>query len=550
MKPPPADERPTPPIRPFNVTHGIVFRLAMPMTLAYLTTPLVGVVDMAVVGQLGKAALIGGIAIGALIFDILFATLNFLRSATTGLTAQAVGAEDPIEEQAVLLRSAAIALAAGLLMLVLQVPIGKIGVVALGVHGDVAAAAILYVSVRIWSAPFALLNYAVLGWVIGRGESGSGLLLQVLLNGVNIALSVVFVLGFGWGVAGAALGTVTGEVVTTFAGIALAWWKLRAARRPSRAEIFDLRRLKRMMAVNSDVMVRSMALLFAFAFFTRQGAGYGDIVLAANAILLHFFLVGGYFLDGFATAAEQLAGRAVGARFRPAFERVVRLTTLWGLLTAVLLAAVFALAGPYVIDLMTTAPGVRATARLYLVWAVLTPLIATTAFQMDGIFIGATWSRDMRNMMLLSVAVYLVAWAGLTPFYGNHGLWASLLVFLGARSIAFHMRMRHLVPAYLSRWLKRAAAQDPASDFVARTISTRRAPSSASTKFTSASARPNLLSVSPRISSISSNARSSILRRLWASRSWSSVKLAGPPITEERNLVWWSISRRMSMPAK
>ncbi len=444
--PGPTQDAPPPAVRPFAVTHISVFRLAVPMTLAYLSTPLVGVVDVAVVGQLGNAALIGGIAIGALLFDVLFAIVNFLRSATTGLTAQAVGAEDAVEEQSVLLRSGLLALAAGFLMLVLQVPIGKVGVLALGVHGDVAAAALLYVSVRIWSAPFGLINYAVLGWVIGRGESGSGLLLQTLLNGVNIALSILFVLGFGWGVAGAALGTVAGEVVTTFAGIALAWWKLRAAPRPKRAEIFDLKRLKRMMAVNSDVMVRSMALLFAFAFFTRQGALFGDIVLAANAILMHFFLIGGYFLDGFATAAEQLAGRAVGARFRPAFERVVELTTLWGFLTALLLAALFAFTGPLVIDLMTTAPAVRATARLYLFWAALTPLVATIAFQMDGIFIGATWSREMRNMMLLSVAVYLVAWAVLTPIFGNHGLWASLLVFLSARSITFHMRMRHLVP--------------------------------------------------------------------------------------------------------
>ena len=157
------------------------------------------------------------------------------------------------------------------------------------------------------------------------------------------------------------------------------------------------------------------------------------MVLAANAILMHFFLLGGYFLDGFATAAEQLAGRAVGARFRPAFERVVKLTTVWGLATAALLSALFYLTGPAIIDLMTTSPEVRDTARPYLIWAVLTPIIATIAFQMDGIFIGATWSRDMRNMMLLSVLVYLVAWFALTPAFGNHGLWMALLVFLGAR---------------------------------------------------------------------------------------------------------------------
>ena len=202
----------------------------------------------------------------------------------------------------------------------------------------------------------------------------------------------------------------------------------------------------RLVGINRDIMIRSFSLLFAFAFFTRQGAQFGPVILAANAILMHFFLLGGYFLDGFATAAEQLAGRAVGARFRQAFERVVRLTTLWGLGTAFILAAIFALAGPFLIDLMNTSPDVRATARDYLFWAAATPVIAATAFQMDGIFIGATWSRDMRNMMLLSVLIYLVAWFALTPFFGNHGLWASRLIFLSARSVTFHLRMRQLVP--------------------------------------------------------------------------------------------------------
>ena len=177
----------------------------------------------------------------------------------------------------------------------------------------------------------------------------------------------------------------------------------------------------RLLNINRDIMIRSFVLLFAFAFFTRQGARFGPVVLAANALLMHFFVVGGYFLDGFATAAEQLAGRAVGARYRPAFERVVILTMLWGLATAAGLSVVYFVIGPLIIDGMTTASDVREAARLYLVWAALTPLAGAIAFQMDGIFIGATWSRDMRNMMALSLLVYLLAWAALTPTFGNHG---------------------------------------------------------------------------------------------------------------------------------
>jgi MATE family multidrug resistance protein len=257
---------------------------------------------------------------------------------------------------------------------------------------------------------------------------------------------MALVLVWGWGVEGVALGTVLAEAVTAVLGLGFAAFKMRGAPKPPRAEVFDLARLRRMLAINSDMMVRSFTLIFAFAFFARQGAQSGELILAANAVLMHFFIVGGYFLDGFATAAEQLAGRAVGARYRPAFDRVVRLTTGWGLSAALALTAIYALLGPHIVDLMTTAPEVRETARRYLAWAALTPLAGVIAFQMDGIFIGATWSRDMRNMMLVSVVVYLAAWASLTPLFGNHGLWAALLIFLGARSVAFHWRMRRLLP--------------------------------------------------------------------------------------------------------
>jgi MATE family multidrug resistance protein len=215
---------------------------------------------------------------------------------------------------------------------------------------------------------------------------------------------------------------------------------------PSAAVIFERTGFARLLGVNRDIMIRSFTLLFAFAFFTRQGAQFGPVILAANAVLMHFFLVAGYFLDGFATAAEQLAGRAVGARFRPAFERVVRLTTVWGFGTAAALSLFYLALGPGFIDLMTTAADVRATARDYLAWAILTPIAGVIAFQMDGVFIGATWSRDMRNMMLLSLLIYIAAWAALTPLFGNHGLWLALLIFLSARSVTFHWRMRRLLP--------------------------------------------------------------------------------------------------------
>lgn len=433
-------------VRPFTVTHGTVFRLAVPMTLAYLTVPLIGVVDTIVIGQLGVAALIGGIAVGAIILDILFTTCNFLRSGTTGLTAQAVGAGDAKEVIAVLLRALIVAVVASAAVLLLQAPFIAGGVWFMDPGSEVAVAVRDYLAIRIWAAPLTLINFALLGWFVGIGRSMTVLAVQTFLGIANAGFSVWFVLGLDLGVAGVAWASVLAEGLTVLAQIPLVLMLAPRAQMPSRRRVFDRHGFRRLIGVNRDIMIRSFTLLFAFAFFTRQGAQFGAVVLAANAILMHFFLVGGYFLDGFATAAEQLAGRAVGARFRPAFERTVRLTTVWGIGTGVALGAIYFAFGPLIIDLMTTAEEVRETARVFLLWAVLTPIIGAIAFQMDGIFIGATWSRDMRNMMLASLVVYLIAWAMLTPVFGNHGLWAALIILLGARSVTFHWRMRRLVP--------------------------------------------------------------------------------------------------------
>ncbi len=432
--------------RPFAVTHGLVFRLAVPMTLAYLSLPLVGIIDTAAIGRLGQAALVGGIAVGSIVFDIIFTTLNFLRAGTTGLTAQAFGADDAAEVTAALFRSLLVALASAAAILILRWPIIELGVALMDPGAAVEPPMRIYLYVRVWVAPFVLANFVLQGWLLGLGRSATVLVVQTVFAFLNVTLSLWFVLGLRLGVAGVAWSSIVAEIGALLIQLPVVVAIVRRGPLPTRAQILERKGFARLIGINRDIMIRSFSLLFAFAFFTRQGAHFGAVALAANAVLMQFFFVGGYFLDGFATAAEQLSGRAVGARFRPAFERVVRLTTIWGLLTAFLLGAIFYFGGPLLIDLMTTAPGVRAAARTYLVWAALTPIIATIAFQMDGIFIGATWSRDMRNMMLLSVAAYLIAWAVLTPLFGNHGLWASLLVFLGARSVSFHFRMRKLLP--------------------------------------------------------------------------------------------------------
>ncbi|BBE72690.1 MATE family efflux transporter [Oharaeibacter diazotrophicus] len=431
----------------FRVDSATVFRIAVPMTLAFLSTPLLGAVDTGVVGQLGDAALVGGIAVGALVFDFLFSTFNFLRSGTTGLTAQALGAGDEREMAASLARALVVAAVSGLAMIALAGPILAASLAFVDPSDAVAAATATYFGIRILSAPFALANYAVLGWVLGLGRSGLGLALQTLLNGVNIAGSIGLGLGAGWGIAGVAWGTVIGEVVTAVVGLVVCVGIGRHGFHRIRGAVFERAAFLRMLAVNRDIMIRSFALLFAFAAFTRAGARFGDTVLAANAVLMNFFMIGGYFLDGLANAAEQLAGRAVGARTRAAFDAAVRLTVAWGFAFSAVVAVVLFVAGGPVIDVMTTSPEVRAAAAAFLPWAALTPLAGVLAFEMDGVYIGATWSREMRNMMLVSLAIFLaVLWAA-TPVLGNHGLWLALLVFLGARGLTLAAR----VPALATR---------------------------------------------------------------------------------------------------
>ncbi|MEZ0168743.1 MATE family efflux transporter [Microvirga sp. TS319] len=429
----------------FEVSHHEILRIALPMMLAHLSTPLVGLVATGVVGRAGDAALIGGVALASVIFDVVFVSCNFLRGATTGFTAQAVGAGNRTEEQSMLLGAFVIAVGVGVTLVLLRRPIGILGLEVLGASGAAAEAARGYFTIRIWSAPFVLFNYVAFGWILGRGEAFLGLMLQTLLNGLGIALSLWWVLYLGWGLEGAALASVVAEAVTTAVGLVLVITRTSAAHW-NPVGIWNTRRLRRLAAVNSDMMVRSLALLLGISFFTRQSAAMGIDILAANTILLRFYSVAISFLDGMATAAEQLAGRAVGARYRPAFDQMVRLTTGWGVGIAAGISFVIALTGGLVIDWMGPSTAVKHIAHEFLPWAVFLPLAGAVAFQMDGIFIGATWSREMRNMMLLSLAIYLAAWAVLTPAFGNHGLWMSFLIFLGARSIAFRLWMRRLVP--------------------------------------------------------------------------------------------------------
>ncbi len=419
-----------------------VFAVAGPMTLGYMTTPLVGLVATTVVGRLGDAAALGGVAFGSTICDIVFSTLNFLRSGTTGLTAQAVGRGNGALVREILARAFVFAAVCGFAVALFAGGIVDLCLAFLGGSDGVREAATSYALVRLLAAPLTLANNAVFGWFLGRAKAAIGLGLQTLLNLVNIALSIWFVTFEGDGVRGVALAAVIAEAVTLLAGIALVAHDGRGASHPSARAVFSIAAFAEMGAVNRDIMIRSFVLLVAFAFFSRQGAAQGDVILAANAVLGNFYLLTGYFLDGVAAAAEVFVGRAIGAGDGRAFRRAVALTTRWAIGLAVVAGAATLALGAGLIGVMTTEPHVAAAALRHLPWAAATPVVAVVAFQMDGVFIGATWSRDMAVSMVLSAVVFVAAWAVLFPRFGNDGLWMALLIFLGARGVTLWFAMK------------------------------------------------------------------------------------------------------------
>lgn len=417
-----------------EVTHRRVLALAWPMTLSHVTTPLLGLVAATAIGRLGQAHLLGAVALGAVVFDFLFWTFGALRLATAGLTAQATGAGDLAEIDRTLARGLGVAVAVGVALVALQAPIATLAFPLVGASEAVTGALSTYFGLRIWAAPFTLMNYVILGSTLGRGRTDLGLLLQVGINLVNIALTLAFVMGLDLGVAGAALATVIAEAF----GVALGFVVLgRLGSHPFRvpwAEIRDRSAILRTLAVNRDIMIRTVALLVAFTVFSAQGARGGDVTLAANAVLHNIFLIGGYFLDGFATAGETLCGQALGARSERAFRRSVSLALGWCLGFGLLVSLIFLVFGTPFIDFVSTSEEVRRQAREFLPLAAFTPFIGAVAFTFDGVFIGATWTRAMRDLMLVSLALFLAALWLLKP-YGNWGLWIAMAVFLAARGL-------------------------------------------------------------------------------------------------------------------
>jgi len=424
----------------YGITHKRVLSIALPIVISNATVPILGAVDTGVIGQLGGAAPIGAVGIGAIILGALYWIFGFLRMGTVGLTSQALGAGDAQEVRALFFRSAGIGVLAGLAFIIFQIPIFAGAFWIAPASTQVESLARDYMSIRVWSAPAAIAIYGLSGWLIAQERTRAVLMIQLFMNVTNIILDFWFVLGLGLGVEGVAVATLIAEwgglalglylCRQVFRGLALSWWQ----------QIANRRRVIYMMQVNGDILIRSVLLQAGFVSFLFFGAELGDVTLAANQVLLQFVYLASYAMDGFVFAAESLVGQAMGARAVAQLRRGASVTAVWAFGTAFALAAGFWIMGPFVIDVMAKDPAVQQAARLYLPHMVAAPLLGALAWMLDGVFIGATRTKDMRNMMVLSFLGYCGLVLLLLPSFGNHGLWMAMNGFFVLRGVSLALR--------------------------------------------------------------------------------------------------------------
>ncbi|MCY4282936.1 MAG: MATE family efflux transporter [Gammaproteobacteria bacterium] len=417
--------------------HNRLLRLAGPLILSNLTVAMQGMVDTAVVGHLDTPAYIGAVAVANVIFSFLYWGMGFLRMSTVGIVAQLMGADNPERLRAALLHSCFLGAVIALTILLLQSPVVRLGLNLLGGSAAVRGHAQVYFYWAVWAAPAVLLNMTCVGWLLGLHNARATLYIALLIGALNMLLDVVFVFGLQLDVRGVALAS----VVAQYCGCTLAVYFIvgELRRRPgswSKSVILNRKDFTGLLALNQNIFIRTLCLIFALAFFTRQGAQQGELVLAANAVLINFMLLVALGLDGFANAAEALVGKAIGAGDQAQLQKSVHATMLWGGAVALLYSLLFVVAGNGLVNLMTSLEPVRETAYRYLPWMMVAPLISVWCFLLDGIFIGATRGRELRNAMLFSTfIVYLPCWYLLQDF-GNHGLWSALMAFFIARTLS------------------------------------------------------------------------------------------------------------------
>lgn len=414
--------------------HRQILHIALPSIVSNITVPLLGLVDVAIVGHLGATVYIGAIAVGGMLFNMAYWLFSFLRMGTSGLTAQAYGRGDRSATALTLARSLLVALVIAALLIALHRPLAGVAFRLIGSTPAVEALARRYFEILIWGAPAVLGLYGFAGWFIGMQNARIPLYVAVAQNVVNIAASTLLVFGLGWRVEGVAAGT----LIAQYAGLLMAaawWWRgyRRDAAGVTLRAVADRAAFGRFFAVNRDIFVRTLCLIAVTTFFTSAGATAGDLILAANALLMQLFMLFSYVMDGFAYAGEAIAGRSVGAADRAAFTATVRRLLGWGLGLALAFTLVYAAAGRGLLALLTSDGAVVATALTYLPWAIAIPLAGFVAFIFDGVFVGATATGYMLLSMAAATAVFFLVYFSFTGAWGNHALWLAFVSYLGVR---------------------------------------------------------------------------------------------------------------------
>tara|TARA_Y100000588_G_scaffold143711_1_gene157675 strand:- start:23274 stop:24620 length:1347 start_codon:yes stop_codon:yes gene_type:complete len=413
-----------------------IWILSWPTILSNLTVPLLGAVDTAVMGHLPDASYIGGVAIGSMIFSFIYWGFGFLRMGTVGFVAQAKGSKNLNEVRAVLARALLIGITISLVLIFLQDVIKYFSFMLVVGEVKVEYFAEKYFDIRIWGAPATLANYGLLGWLLGMQYVRMALVIQLFINSLNIFLDLIFVFKFNWGVEGVALATALSQYSGFILGLILILLKLKKiGGKWKRSIIFDKTALSLAVKVNRDIFLRTLALILSWSLVTWTSAGLGTTVLAVNAILMNFQSFLAHGLDGFASATSALVGESLGAGDKKELRRNVIAATIMAVIVAGIYTIVYLIIGNSLVALFTNIDELRDYSSNYLVWIFLSPLISVWAYQLDGIFIGATLSKEMRNAMILSATIYCLC-MGILPYeYGNHGIWLSIMLFMVVRAL-------------------------------------------------------------------------------------------------------------------
>ena len=423
-----------------SITHKRILTISIPIILSNITIPLLGLVDTAVIGQMGEIVPIGAVAIGSVIISAIYWIFGFLRMGTTGLTAQAVGKNDNEEVISLFSRALLIGLIGGFLLILFKDLIFWGAFQISPASDEVESLAYKYLKIRIYSAPAAIAIFGILGWLIAKEQTYLVLILQLWMNGINIFLDIILVIGLGWGVEGVAIATVFAEISSFFIGLYMCRSVFMGTEWRSFNLVLKRDKLINTSKINFDILVRSLLLQAAFISFMFFSADLDNFTLAANQILLQFITITSYTLDGFAFSAETLVGQAVGAKSATSLKRISMMTLIWGMFAAVLMSLFYLFFGEYLVALMTNSLELRLFTKQYLFWMIIAPILAFPAFILDGIFIGATRTKDMRNGMAISFAVFCFAvWIFYEPF-GSHGLWASIMVLFVARALTLSFK--------------------------------------------------------------------------------------------------------------